>query len=154
VFAARSGWAASILLVMACSATPTPAPVSTQAVPRDTTIVQRGPRDLEFTLTLAPIPRRVGDTMQVKVSVRNLGSGPAGVSVTPCYLTLTGVRTRPWPPNMDVCAVAFGSRTLAAGESWNFSEGYQLAGRPGRYPLRVKVAQDPEVWLGTELHLE
>lgn len=154
MYPARSDWVASILLIIACSTNPTPPPTSTQAASRDTTIVQRGPGDLEFSLTLAPIPRRVGDTMWVRVAVRNLGSAPVVVTVTPCYLTLAGVRTRPWPPDMDVCAAAYATQALAGGESWAFSEGYNLAGPPGRHPLRVQVARDPVVWLGTDLFLD
>jgi hypothetical protein len=124
------------------------------AASRDTTIVQHGPRDLEFRVTLAPLPRRVGDIVRVLVSVRNLGPTPEVVRLGPCYLTLSGVRPRPWPGDRDVCAAGSAEFRLAQGELWGLTEAYEFSVPPGRYPLRVQVAQDPEVWLGTDLILE
>ena len=113
----RCVWAISTLAI-SCTASPPPGLPATQPNSSDTTIVQRGPGELEFALTLAPVPRRVGDTMWVKVSVRNLGSAPAVVWVTPCDLTLRGPRTQPWPPDMDVCAAGSGEEVLLPGQSW------------------------------------
>jgi hypothetical protein len=143
----------TFMLVISCSRTPTPSPVLGRPAARDTTIVQRGPDNLEFSLTLTPVPRAVGDTMQVKVSVRNLGNAPRVVRVTPCYLTLLGIPTEPWPRDTDVCAGASAEETLGGGESWNFREGFRLIGPAGRYRLRLKVAHEPSVWLATELEL-
>lgn len=149
----RCGWAISMLAI-SCAASPPPLLPATQTGSSDTMIVQRGPGELQFALFLSPVPRHIGDTMWVKVAVQNVGSGPATIRITPCYLTLSGARTQPWPPDRDVCAVASGEEVLPPGQSWTLSEGHQLVGQPGRYRLEVKIAEVPGVWLGTTLELE
>ena len=153
MYAAPCVGTALVLLIMACSATPGPAPVSAQTASRDTTIVQHGPGDLEFSLRLSPIPRRIGDTMHVTVTVRNLGSAPAKVGIGPCYLTYKGIQPHPLV-GRPVCAAASGEVSLASGESWTMGDGWELTGPPGRYPFRMRVALEPPVWLGTDLYLE
>jgi hypothetical protein len=124
-----------------------------QSTSADTTIVERR-GDLEFSLTVSPIPRVVGPIVTLTVSVRNAGDSAVSLYVDPCNPTVRGL-----PPTQNpyhgfaVCAEAPHTISLAPGEAWSRNNGESLDIPPGRYLLRSLITLRPEVWLGLDFTL-
>jgi hypothetical protein len=133
--------AALLLLAGACagSTTPpntvTPAPAKElSSVATDTTVrVQQD--SFELSLWLSPIPRRIGESASLEVSVRNTGSTARGIVVSPCHLYTRGVRAL---PEIE-CQVGAGPITLQPGGTWSKSSNPTFYGPPGRHRFEVEA---------------
>ena len=143
-----------LLACLGCSAGPAKTSTASYLPSADTVVTRRGPGNLEATLVLSPRPRFVGDVMQVRIWVRNIGSDSVPVTVHPCGLVLAGMPRTPARRDSEVvCQVSSSSFALAPKKSWEQQDSIQVPDRPGRYPLKVLVTLQPDIWLGVDLEL-
>jgi hypothetical protein len=52
-----------------------------------------------------------------------------------------------------VCQSSSSTFALAPKQSWERRDSIRVPERPGKYPLKVLVTLQPEIWLGVDLNL-
>jgi hypothetical protein len=114
----------------------------------DTTVVVRRD-DLELSLNLRPLPRKIGEEAELHISVRNVGTVAQQIEVPPCRARTSGVSVS---AGLE-CATSSIHFPLRVGRTWSTVYRLGFEGPPGRHRFEVKAVIDPEAWVGLELEL-
>jgi hypothetical protein len=101
------------------------------------------------TLRLLNPGLRVGDTLKLESTLKNVGTTPVGIEHVVCELDLEG-DLKTYAP-LILCFAYSIESTLAPGEEVTSRLERVINSEAGRYTIRVRHLLDPDVWVPAEL---
>ncbi len=152
---ARAGGAIAAVIVLSASAcggngsTPAQAEDPVPDLDRGTGLAWQARPTIVQTLRLLNPGLRVGDTLKLESTLKNVGNAPVSIEHVVCELDLEG-DLKTYSP-LILCAAYSVRSTLAPGQEVSSRLERVINSEAGRYTIRVRHLLDPDVWVPAEL---
>jgi hypothetical protein len=138
----RSFLAAVLALVAGCSASTTPAILSSESD------VTRGVAPgLDQRVTLSPTTLVTGENVTIHSVITNRGSNAISLQSRICGLDIESDMPLPHPPDIGFCGGHSMGGAIAPGETRESTDIRRVSAAAGSYTLRVRHALQPDRWV-------